>query len=204
MHLIELILTVLVYKGKGVLSKQLEAECNVVHLSSGDLLRSEVARDTILGRQVREIMARGELVSSAIMVALMKVRMRQHPGKRVLLDGFPRSLENCHDLVALCGKPELALHLECDDTILLERIVVRGQRDCREDDNFITALQRVRTYHLYHHSIIRWLRDQHVPVVNLDGSGKPEAVWQQLIAIGRLMRPAVQLPILPSPTPAVR
>lgn len=97
--------------GKGVLSERLQQQCGVVHLSSGDLLRTEVARGSALGRQVRDIMARGELVSSAIMVALMKRRLRDHPGKRVLLDGFPRSLENAHDLVALCGKPELALHL---------------------------------------------------------------------------------------------
>jgi hypothetical protein len=101
--------------GKGVLSQRLQDECHVVHLSSGDLLRTEIARGSSLGRQVQDIMARGELVSSAIMVALMKRRMRDHPGKRVLLDGFPRSLENAHDLVALCGTPELALHLvgEC-------------------------------------------------------------------------------------------
>jgi adenylate kinase len=47
-----------------------------------------------LGRTVRDIMSRGELVSSAIMVALIKKRMKDHPGKRVLLDGFPRSIEN--------------------------------------------------------------------------------------------------------------
>lgn len=97
--------------GKGVLSQRLQEECGVVHLSSGDLLRTEVAAGSALGRQVKDIMARGELVSSAIIVALMKRRMRDHPGKRVLLDGFPRSLENAHDLVTLCGKPELALHL---------------------------------------------------------------------------------------------
>ena len=97
--------------GKGVLSKRLEEECGVVHLSSGDLLRDEVRRDTVLGRQVRDIMARGELVSSAVIVTLMRRVMRSHPGKRVLLDGFPRSLQNAHDLVELCGVPELALHL---------------------------------------------------------------------------------------------
>jgi len=71
--------------GKGMLSKRLMKECNVVHLSSGDLLRREIADDTQLGRTVKDIMSRGELVSSAIMVALMKKRMRDHPGKRVLL-----------------------------------------------------------------------------------------------------------------------
>jgi adenylate kinase len=188
--------------GKGLLSKRLTAECNVIHLSSGDLLRQEVASQTNLGRTVRDIMSRGELVSSAIMVALMKKRMKDHPGKRVLLDGFPRSIENAHDLMTLCGKPELALHLNCDDTILMERIMGRGassgstpQHVRREDDNFQAALQRLRTFHKYHHSTMEWLSEQHVPIINLDCTGTAESVWQQLLAIGRLMRPAVKLPI---------
>ena len=112
-------------------------------------------------------------------------------------DGFPRSIENAHDLVTLCGKPELAVHLVCDDTILMERIMGRGSsaQVRREDDNFQTALQRLRTYHKYHHVTLEWLRENHVPIVNLDCSGDAESVWQQLIAIGRLMRPAVKLPI---------
>lgn len=198
--------------GKGVLSKRLEEECGVVHLSSGDLLRDEVRRDTILGRQVRDIMARGELVSSAVIVTLMRRVMRNHPGKRVLLDGFPRSIQNAHDLVELCGTPELALHLECDDTILMERILKRGEQanqkameeakshgdggttTRRADDNIHTALKRLRTYHKYHNSTLEWLRENHVPVVNLDCSGSAESVWEQLCAIGRLMRPATKIP----------
>mmetsp|Transcript_2119 Transcript_2119/g.5243 ORF Transcript_2119/g.5243 Transcript_2119/m.5243 type:complete len:447 (+) Transcript_2119:166-1506(+) len=183
--------------GKGQLSKRLQDECQVVHLSSGDLLREEVARGSALGNKVKDIMARGELVSSAIMVALMKRRMRDHPGKRVLLDGFPRSAENARDLVTLCGKPELALHLVCDDTVLLERIIGRGEgaeSDRRDDDNFETALERLKTFHKHHPQTLEWLREQHVPVINLDCSGSADSVWQQLQAIGRLMRPAVKLP----------
>ena len=191
--------------GKGLLCQRLEAECGVVHLSSGELLRDEVRRDTVLGRQVRDLMARGELVSSAVIVTLMRRVMRNHPGKRVLLDGFPRSLQNAHDLVALCGVPELALHLQCDDTILMERILNRGSQaserqangdggePIRCDDNVHTALKRLRTYHKYHHSTLDWLREQHVPVVNLDCTGTPDMVWGQLVAIGRLMRPATRL-----------
>jgi len=144
--------------GKGVLSETLEKQCNVVHLSSGKLLRDEVEQGTALGKQVQDIMARGQLVSSAVMVALMKKRMRDHPGKRVLLDGFPRSLENANDLVTLLGRPEVALHLVCDDTILMERIMNRKEN--RDDDNFETALERIRTYHKYHQSTIEWLKEQ--------------------------------------------
>lgn len=184
--------------GKGLLCSRLAEECGIVHLSSGDLLRDEVNENTPLGRECADIMARGELVSSATITALVRRRMRRFPGRRVLLDGFPRSLENAYDFMALCGRPELALHLDCDDTILLERIIKRSQESNengvkRADDNIETALKRLRTYHKYHLPTMNWLREQHVPIVNLDCSGSPESVWDQLLAIGRLMRPAAYL-----------
>lgn len=66
------------------------------------------------------------------------------------------------------------------------------------DDNFQVAINRLRTYHKYHPMTMEWLREQHVPVVNLDCSGSPESVWQQLVAMGRLMRPAVKLEKAPT------
>ena len=108
--------------------------------------------------------------------------------------------------------------MECDDTILIERILHRASgSESRSDDNIHTALRRLRTFHKYHDSTMEWLRKQHVPVVNLvsvlgqwlflpvprwiltlmlyfqDCSGTPENVWEQLSAIGRLMRPATRL-----------
>jgi len=186
--------------GKGVLSKRLVKECGVVHISSGDLLREEVDRDTFLGREVKDIMIKGDLVSSAVIVTLMRRKMRlpENAGKRVLLDGFPRSLQNASDLVELCGQPELALHLQCDDTVLIERILKRKEDDDsnmkgREDDNIKTALKRVRNYHSYLHVTLDWLRDNRVPVVNLDCDCPPDQVWEQLLAIGRLVRPATTI-----------
>jgi adenylate kinase len=186
--------------GKGVLSERLVKECGIVHISSGDLLREEVDRDTPLGREVKEIMVRGDLVSSAVIVTLMRRKMRQpqNAGKRVLLDGFPRSLQNAADLVEVCGEPELALHLRCDDTVLIERILHRKEEALlddqngggRDDDNIKTALKRLRNYHKYLHVTMDWLSGNKVPVVNLDCSGPPEQVWGQLVAIGQLMRPA--------------
>ena len=85
-------------------------------------------------------------------------------------------------------------HLECDDTILMERILSRaGEGGNRTDDNVHTALKRLRTYHKYHNSTMEWLKEQHVPVINLDCSGDPESVWNQLVVIGRLMRPVTKI-----------
>ncbi|KAL3922721.1 MAG: hypothetical protein SGILL_002051 [Bacillariaceae sp.] len=179
--------------GKGLLCERLVKECNVVHLSSGELLRDEVEQQTELGKHVQDIMSSGGLVSSAIMVTLMQKRMKDHPGKRILLDGFPRSQENARDLVTLCGRPELALHLMCDDTVLMERILKRGETGARSDDNFQTAIQRIRTYHRFHNVTLDFLREEHVPIVNLDCSASADNVWEQLRSIGRLMRSTVQL-----------
>jgi adenylate kinase len=178
------------------------------------MLREEVEAQTPLGREVADIMSSGQLVSSAVVTALMRRRMRQHPGRRILLDGFPRSLENARDFVELCGPPELALHLDCDDCILLERILERGGRSAKEaeraklegnpnaavsvsvrsDDNVHTAIQRLKNYHKHHKPTMDWLKSIKVPIVELDCSGTKEDVWQQLMAIGRLMRPAVKIP----------
>jgi adenylate kinase len=68
---------------QGILSDHLVKECGVVHISSGDLLRDEVAQGTELGKQVEDIMKSGGLVSSAMKVTLMQKRMKDHPGKRV-------------------------------------------------------------------------------------------------------------------------
>eukprot|EP00580_Thalassiosira_gravida_P001342 CAMPEP_0201610132 /NCGR_PEP_ID=MMETSP0492-20130828/15875_1 /ASSEMBLY_ACC=CAM_ASM_000837 /TAXON_ID=420259 /ORGANISM="Thalassiosira gravida, Strain GMp14c1" /LENGTH=438 /DNA_ID=CAMNT_0048075831 /DNA_START=55 /DNA_END=1371 /DNA_ORIENTATION=- len=195
--------------GKGALCKRLAKDCGAVHLSCGEMLREEVEAQTPLGREVAEIMARGDLVSSALVTALMRRRMRLHPGRRILLDGFPRSLENARDFVELCGPPELALHLDCDDTVLIERILARGgksakdaeraasegeQVNVRSDDNVHTAIQRLKNYHKHHPTTMSWLKEIRVPIVELDCSGSKDDVWQQLMAIGRLMRPAVKLP----------
>lgn len=177
--------------GKGRLCERLVAHCGVSHVSCGDMLRQEVQADTPLGREVSGIMQRGELVSSDLIVTLLRRRMRAFPGKRLLLDGFPRSEQNAIDFEARCGVPELALHLKCTDEKMVERILKRGQLENRADDNPETAARRLRVYHDSSAPTLAWLEARGVPIVELDCNGTQENVWSQLLAIGRLMRGAV-------------
>lgn len=178
--------------GKGLLCERLARECATSHVSCGEMLREEVQRATPLGLQVEGLMRRGELVSSETVVALLRRRMRAYPGRRLLLDGFPRSRQNAEDFAALCGKPELALHLTCSEEVMVQRILARNQG--RADDNEETALARISTYRESGEPTMAWLREQLVPIIELDCSGTPAEVWEQLLAVGRLMRPAVALP----------
>ena len=85
------------------------------------------------------------------------------------------------------------------DTVLIERILKRKEESAgdsnggRDDDNIKTALKRLRNYHKYLHVTVDWLRENRVPVVNLDCDCPPDQVWEQLISIGRLMRPATKI-----------
>jgi len=175
--------------GKGVLCERLVRECGVGHVSCGELLRDEVRADTPLGRDCDAIMRRGGLVPSVVITTLLRRRTRAFGGRRLLLDGFPRSPQNALDFERECGKPELALQLTCADDVMLERILGRGQG--RADDNEATARQRIATFHEQGEPIAAWLRSARVPIIELDASQPKEEVWAQLLAVGRLMRGAV-------------
>ena len=177
--------------GKGLLCSRLVKECAASHISSGDMLREEVAAGTPIGKEVRSIMERGDLVSSELITKLLHRRMRAFGGRRLLLDGFPRSRQNAIDFEQQCGRPELALHLVCPEEIMIERILKRAEIEGRSDDTPEGARQRVEVYKSSGQPTMDWLREKRVPIIELDASGTPYEVWSQLLVVGRLMRDAV-------------
>ena len=120
--------------GKGTQAQRLAASHELLHLSTGDLLRAEVQAGTDLGREAEAVMARGELVSDALVLAIVRSRLEGHRGGW-LLDGFPRNLaqaEALDGLLASLGQGiELVVLMELDDAVLLQRLLARG----RSDDN---------------------------------------------------------------------
>jgi len=85
--------------GKGTQSGWIAGNFNLVHVSTGDLLRKEITEGTALGRQVEPIMASGELVPDDLIVRVIEHRMRQEDARGgILLDGFPRTLPQAEAL----------------------------------------------------------------------------------------------------------
>jgi len=72
---------------------------------------------------------------------------------------------------------------------------IGGGEIARSDDIFHTALGQIRSFNKYHNVTMDFLREQQVPIVYLDGTTSAQGVWKQLLAIGRIMRSAVKLPI---------
>lgn len=130
--------------GKGTQGVRLCADLNLRHLSSGDVLRSEMKRGTPLGRQVAEFINHGQLVPDAIVTEVVLAQLRGTTGHDgCLLDGFPRTVgqaTSLDDEAAEWGrKVDLVLSLRVPDAVIVERIT--GRRICPTCG---------RVYHLTH------------------------------------------------------
>jgi len=118
--------------GKGTQAKELVRLWGIPQISTGDLLRANVAQGTPLGLAAKEIMARGELVPDSLVEEMAELRLRQPDTARgYILDGFPRTLGQANWLdgrLASASLPVVAVSIHVDYNQLLRRIT--GRRNC--------------------------------------------------------------------------
>ena len=145
--------------GKGTQAAQLAASHGLLHLSTGDLLRAEVAAGSALGQEATAVMARGELVSDQLVLAIVRSRLLGHQGGW-LLDGFPRNLAQAEALDQLLGeleqRIELVVLMQLDDELLLQRLLGRG----RQDDTEAVIRHRLEVYRQQTAPLIAHYRQQ--------------------------------------------
>lgn len=133
--------------GKGTQSEKLIDKYNLVHLSTGDILRSEIARNTELGRKAKEVMDRGELVSDEIVIGMIESKIDENPrAKGYIFDGFPRTTAQAialDDLLQKKGTGIAAmLALEVEEEELVKRLLNRGKDSGRSDDQDENIIRR--------------------------------------------------------------
>ena len=137
--------------GKGTQAKHIIKKINGFQISTGDMLRAEIQKNSEIGKKIINDMRDGKFVSDEIVNILIKdvIFDRQKKGKLVF-DGYPRSLSQAKNLDFLIAnsnqKIDLIFFLNVSKDIIVKRIEKRKNLENRSDDNFNTILKRYDTY----------------------------------------------------------
>lgn len=121
--------------GKGTLSTLLLAEYALAHISTGDILRKEIAEQTALGQQAKEYMNKGQLVPDEVVAGMVASRLKDRDcGEGFILDGFPRTVRQAELLeqaLADAGRTlDAVIYFNADDELLLKRLTARLSCKC--------------------------------------------------------------------------
>jgi len=137
--------------GKGTQATRIAEHFHVAHISSGDLLRDHVARETAIGRMAQEYMERGDLVPDEIVLDMLRKPVTEAVAAGgYVLDGFPRTVEQAEAAYAVAKDlgvaVQVAVHIAVDPASLVERLVERGAESGRSDDTPDVIRHRIEVY----------------------------------------------------------
>ena len=171
--------------GKGTQAVRLKDHLQVPHISTGDLLRAEVAAGSALGLQAKEVMARGDLVSDAILLGMLEDRLsRPDVAQGFILDGYPRNLAQADALGQLLGRIgqqiEHAVQLDVDTELLVERIAGRAREQGRQDDTPEAVRNRLAVYNDVTAPVVDFYRQRGLLKV-VDGEGAMDEVFNRIV-----------------------
>jgi adenylate kinase len=143
--------------GKGTQAQHLVEICNMVQLSTGDMLRAARTSGTEMGKIVADVMDRGQLVTDEIVIGLIREKLEQGSEGGFIFDGFPRTLAQADALDALLKESgnslDRVVSLDVDDDVLVERVVNRAKeavaagKEARADDNAESMRTRLAEYY---------------------------------------------------------
>jgi adenylate kinase len=138
--------------GKGTQAKRIASEYGLAHIATGDILRRAMADGSELGRRVRPIYDRGDLVPDDLMIELIRERL-QAPDTQdgFILDGFPRTMPQAEALDTMLSEIERPLsvvfELQVPDEVAIERLTRRADEEGRPDDTPEAIAKRIDLYH---------------------------------------------------------
>lgn len=139
--------------GKGTQSAKLIDEYSLYHISTGEVLRKEIASGSELGKLADSYISKGHLIPDDLMIKILDEILGKHLGDKegVVFDGFPRTIPQAEALAELLRKHGTELHavigLEVPEDELVERMLKRGKETGRADDNEETIKNRLDVYH---------------------------------------------------------
>jgi adenylate kinase len=175
--------------GKGTQSEFLISRYNLFYISTGDILRREIAEKSKLGLEAQNIIASGGLVSDEIIVQIIEKTITEHPeAKGFLFDGFPRTYIQAYILEGLMLKLNTSLtrlvSIDVPEEESIHRLMLRGVTSGRPDDNEKVIKNRLKEYNQKTLPVLQFYKDKGI-YSEVDGRGTIEDVTQQISEIVR-------------------
>ncbi len=171
--------------GKGTQSEKLIDRYGLTHISTGDVLRKEIAAGSELGKIADSYISKGQLIPDDLMVDILASEFdRLRPeSKGFIFDGFPRTIPQAEALKKMLEERGEEVHsvigLEVADEELMERLIKRGADSGRSDDNPETIGKRLKVYH----STTSPLRDYYTAEGTyraIQGSGRVDEIFSRI------------------------
>lgn len=138
--------------GKGTQSNLIIDKYKLIHLSTGDIFRKNITKNTELGKLAKKYMDEGKLVPDRVTIDMLNQEMKHFlDSKGFIFDGFPRTLDQARELDVLLAKSNkkisLTLSLDVSEKELLKRLILRGKNSGRVDDqNEAIIKNRIEVY----------------------------------------------------------
>lgn len=174
--------------GKGTQSEKLISKYSLKHLSTGDLLRSEISRKTPLGMEAKHFMDKGQLVPDEVVIGMISFALDENPeAKGFLFDGFPRTSQQAEALDKLLELKHTAINVMLALTVseeeLVNRLVKRGETSGRTDDiNEQVIRTRILEYHKKTAPVAEYYaRDGKVE--SIKGEGSIDEIFNSLCSV---------------------
>ncbi len=173
--------------GKGTQSERLVLKYDLKHLSTGDILRSEIAGQTPLGLEAKNFMDKGQLVPDEVVIGMISSALEKTPqAKGFLFDGFPRTDAQAEALDKLLKLKQteigIVLALLVSEEELVQRLLNRGQTSGRVDDNNVDVIRaRIVEYHKKTTAVADYYRKSN-KVFDVPGEGSVDKIFESLCA----------------------
>jgi len=173
--------------GKGTQAKRLKEYFNIIHLSTGDILRGEIESDSAIGREAQSFMDAGKLVPDNILLKIMEHRLaRKDCSPGYLLDGFPRTIPQAkgldYILKVIHHQLNAVISLTADEKELINRLVLRGVNSGRSDDTPEVIQRRQTIYWEQTAPLLEYYKKNDL-VKDVNGIGTIPEITEQIIQV---------------------
>lgn len=171
--------------GKGTQSEKIVKQFGLVHLSTGDLLRREIADKTPLGQEATRFMEKGQLVPDEVVIGMIDSSLEKHAdAKGFLFDGFPRTVAQAEALDKLLALKKTGickvLALDVSEEELVKRLLLRGQTSSRPDDKDENIIRnRYKVYKNETEPVAAYYQ-QHGKLETIKGEGSVDDIFNAL------------------------